>query len=336
MNRRPLGLVAALLWVLNLLRLARGTRPEPLPPAPAGSTAVVTADGTALHVQVGGLPHGELTIVFAHGFLARTLEWDMQWQHFSDKARLVRYDHRNHGRSGRTTRTITVRTLAQDLAEVIRQTTPTGPVLLVGHSMGGMTVLGLALEEPDLFRDRVLAVALLASGAGHYLDERRWENVFRWTARRHLLALQLSLLRLLAPGLELIRPRRTRVMRRATRRLLFGSQDADPATVAMTQDLLEGPPLSTLASLQGSLLRNDGLRALESLGTKPVLVLTGADDRLIRAEHSRRMAADIGPSAELVIVEGAGHVVNQTRPAETNAALERLRRRAVEMSHAAI
>jgi pimeloyl-ACP methyl ester carboxylesterase len=57
-------------------------------------------------------------------------------------------------------------------------------------------------------------------------------------------------------------------------------------------------------------------------------VLTGGDDRLIAPEHSRRLAADLGPGTELVVVPGAGHVVNQTRPDETNAALDRLLTRA--------
>mgnify|MGYP003296425508 CR=1 FL=1 len=147
---------------------------------------------------------------------------------------------------------------------------------------------------------------------------------------RNLLAPGLLLLRLLAPALELIRPRRTHRMRGAIKSIVFGAADADPATIAMTQELLEGPPLSTVASLQGALLRHDMLRALERLVGLPVLVLTGSDDRLTRPEHSRRMADDIGSSAELVIVPGAGHVVNQTRPVQTNAALDWLLARATD------
>ena len=109
---------------------------------------------------------------------------------------------------------------------------------------------------------------------------------------------------------------------------MFGTADADPATVAMAQDLLEGPPLTTMTSLHGALLRHDMVRALVRLTHLPVLVLTGADDRLTRPEHSRRMAQDIGPGVELAVVPGAGHVVNQTRPTETNDALDRLLARA--------
>jgi pimeloyl-ACP methyl ester carboxylesterase len=323
-RRKRAGVMLLVLGLVNLLRWHHRTKPEPLPPPPLGSTTVVTADGTRLHAQIAGVAEADVTMVFVHGFLARTIEFDMQWQHFSDKARLVRYDHRNHGRSERSRKAIDVETLADDLADVIRQTAPRGKIVVVGHSMGGMTTLALAEGHPDLFAQRVAGVALLSTGAGHYIDGHRWENLFRWLSRRHLLALSLLMLRLVAPALEQLRPRRTHRMRGATKRLMFGSADADPATIAMTQDLLEGPPLSTMTSLHGALLRHDMLRALDRVRDIPVLVLTGADDKLTRPEHSKRMAEDIGTGAELVVVPGAGHVVNQTRPTETNVALDRL------------
>jgi pimeloyl-ACP methyl ester carboxylesterase len=118
-------------------------------------------------------------------------------------------------------------------------------------------------------------------------------------------------------------------MRAATRKIMFGTADVDPAMLALTHELLEEPRLSTLASLQGALLRHEVLDALPALKSKPVVVVVGADDVLTRPEHSARMAADIGPAAELVVVPGAGHAVNQTRPLETNLALTRLLDRAV-------
>ncbi|MCW2605928.1 MAG: hypothetical protein JWO60_621 [Frankiales bacterium] len=320
-------LVAAAVWLLALLAWARATRPEPLPPGPDGSTHVLTDDDVQLYAQVGGRVDAPLTIVFVHGFLARTLEFDMQWQHFSDTARLVRYDHRNHGRSGHSRRTIDVETLAGDLAHVLEQLVPTGPVVLVGHSMGGMTVLALAAEHPELFRERVAGICLVASGAGHYVDGHPFENAARWASRRHLYAGGLLLFRLLAPLLELVRPRRTHLMRAVTRRVMFGSADADPATLAMTHEMLEEPPLSTVGSLQGALLRHDVLRVLPGLGATPVVVVTGSDDRLTRPEHSARMVEDIGGDARLVVVPGAGHAVNQTRPSEVNAAIDGLLQR---------
>jgi pimeloyl-ACP methyl ester carboxylesterase len=322
-------LLAAVLWLLNLLRWARATRPEPLLAPPYGSTTVLADDDTRLHAQVTGRPDADLTLVLVHGFLGRSVAFDHQVTAFADRARVIRYDHRNHGRSGRTVRPIDLRTLARDLACVIQQLAPTGPVVLVGHSMGGMTTLALALERPELFRDRVAGVALLASGAGHDIAGHPVENALRWASRRHLLSANLLGFRLLAPLLELLRPRRTRTMRWVTKKVMFGAADVDPALLAMTQELLEEPRLSTLGSLQGALLRHEVLDSMAALRTTPTLVLTGADDRLTRPEHSVRMARDIGPSAELVVVPGAGHVVHQTRPLETNAALDRLLSRVV-------
>jgi pimeloyl-ACP methyl ester carboxylesterase len=322
---RSLAAISLVLWLLNLLRWHRATRPEPLPDAPAGSTTVRTEDGLALHAQVGGRPDSDLTIVFVHGFLARTLEFDMQWNHYADKARLIRYDHRNHGRSDRApSRTIDVGSLARDLRSVLEQLAPDGRVVLVGHSMGGMTVLALALQDPELFIRRVAGVGLISTGAGHYIDGHRVENALRWASRRRLLALNLAVFRLLAPLLEPFRPRRTRTMRRVTREVMFGTADVDPATLSMTHPLLEEPVLSTFASLHGALLRHDALDALPALRHKPIAIITGAEDRLTRPEHSRRMAQDIGSNAVLTVIPGAGHVVNQTRPGEVNAALDQL------------
>jgi pimeloyl-ACP methyl ester carboxylesterase len=320
--------VAVLLaWLLNLIRWSRHTTPEALPPPPSGSTTVTAPDGTQLYAQVGGTEDGEVTVVLVHGLLARTMSFDMQWHHLTPQARVIRYDHRNHGRSDHVAGPLSVATLAGDLGAVIDQLAPTGRLVLVGQSMGGMTVLALSGQRPDLFRDRVSGVALLGAGAGHDIDGHPCENGVRWAARRGLLAPALGLLRAIAPVLELLRPRRTSVMRAATRSLVFGRADVDPALLGMTQQLLEEPPLTTLAALQGSLLRLDLRASLPLLRDIPVLVLAGEDDRLVRAEHSRRMAADLGPLAELVLLPGAGHVVNQSRATETNAALDRLLRR---------
>jgi pimeloyl-ACP methyl ester carboxylesterase len=258
-----------------------------------------------------------------HGFLARSLEFDQQWQSLARRVRLVRYDHRNHGRSDHSTPSLTIEQLGYDLADVIEQLAPTGDLVLLGHSMGGMTVMSLAQHRPDVLA-RVTGVALLATGAGHSIDGHRIEDAVRMLLRSHATGPVLLGLRLLAPVLEHLRPRRTHVMRWATRRVIFGTEDIDPATVAQTHQLLEEPPLATLASLHGSLLRNDTRGGLERLRGRPVAVVTGSDDRLTRPEHSRRIAADLGADAELLVIPGTGHVLNQTRPIEVNAALHRL------------
>jgi pimeloyl-ACP methyl ester carboxylesterase len=81
--------------------------------------------------------------------------------------RVGTYDHRGHGRSGSAdVSTYTIAQLARDLAAVLRAVAPAGPVVLVGHSMGGMTMLRYVREHPDDVGNRIVAVALIASSAG--------------------------------------------------------------------------------------------------------------------------------------------------------------------------
>src|SRR5690606_31084170 len=95
------------------------------------------------------------------------------------QARLVFYDQRSHGRSSRAAPGhATIDDLATDLAAVIGTAAPTGPLVLVGHSMGGMALLALAGRDPDLFADRVHGVALLSTSANETAgSERRWVQI---------------------------------------------------------------------------------------------------------------------------------------------------------------
>ena len=77
------------------------------------------------------------------------------------------YDHRSHGASGRSApENCTIDQLGKDLYAVLQAVAPSGPVVLVGHSMGGMTILALADQHPELFGDRVVGVALLSTSTG--------------------------------------------------------------------------------------------------------------------------------------------------------------------------
>jgi len=321
------ALLTALLALLGgLLAWARSTRTQPpMPSIPPRETRRVAAeDGHELHVELGGREDADLTVLFVHGFLARSAEFDPQWEPLLGRVGLVRYDHRGHGGSGRNHHASDVDQLGRDLGRVLDDVAPRGAVVLVGHSMGGMTVMALAEQRPELFGERVRGVALLGTGAGHYIPGHPVENASRWASRRGLFGPALLLLRLLAPVGELLRPRNTRGMRCISRALLFGGSDANPSLVAQVQQMLEEPPLSTVASLSGALLRHDKIEALQVLRRVPVSVVHGSDDRLIRVEHAQATAADLGAAAELTVLPGVGHVLTRSAPHEVNVALDRL------------
>jgi pimeloyl-ACP methyl ester carboxylesterase len=200
-------------------------------------------------------------------------------------------------------------------------------VVLLGHSMGGMTVMALARQRPELFGDRVVGAFLLATSAGGLVEQGALGLAVRVLRRLGLLQLWLLLFSLWAPVLERFRRRGTRVMRAYFRRYLFGRDDATPETVRQVQDLLEQTPLPVVAAFYATLLDHDEQASLHVLQAVPVTVLVGDADRLTPVSHSRKMALVL-PDAELVVVPGAGHSVNITRRCVVDDALLRLLDRA--------
>jgi pimeloyl-ACP methyl ester carboxylesterase len=292
---------------------------------------VTTDDGVDLHVEVDGDAAAALTVVFSHGFTARLAEWELQRAALRERARLVLWDQRGHGRSGWTRLTAaTIDRTGRDLGEVLDATTPTGPVVLVGHSMGGMSVMALARQRPELFGSRVVGVFLLATSAGGLVETGLVGRAVKVVRRLGLLPLYLRLLQLVAPLLERFRRRGTAIGRRVTRRLLFGADDADPASVRLVQQLLEETPWPVAMAFYATFLDHEETAALEVLRRVPVTVVAATHDRLTPAAHGRRLAESIGDSADLVVVPGAGHSVNLTRTEVVDRALLDLLDRAEE------
>ena len=86
------------------------------------------------------------------------------------RARVIAYDARGHGRSSATRlRSATLGQLGDDLAEVLaRSTRRSGPVVLAGHSLGGMTIMEYADRYPAEFAERVAGLLFVSTTAeGH-------------------------------------------------------------------------------------------------------------------------------------------------------------------------
>ena len=133
-------------------------RPDPAAGEPFGEArgeamTVRAEDGLPLHVEVSGPDDASVAIIFCHGYTLNTDVWYYQRAGLSGTARCVFWDQRSHGRSGRSDPDlVTIDQLGADLHEVMQAAVPDGmPVVLVGHSMGGMTVMALADQHPELF-----------------------------------------------------------------------------------------------------------------------------------------------------------------------------------------
>lgn len=286
-----------------------------------GEQVVRADDGTPLHVEVDGDPRAPLTVVFVHGFTARLGEFAPQRHALRSRARLVLCDQRGHGRSGwGKAASATFEQLGRDLSAVIDAAAPRGPVVLLGHSMGGMTILSLVRQRPELIGSRVAGVFLLATSAGELTTYGLAGVWVRVLTRLHLLGLYLRWLRLVAPVVERGRVRGSKAGRALIRRYLFGRDDAEPHLVDAVQEMLEETPLTVTTAFYAAFLGHDERETLPVLRSVPVTVLVGTHDRLTPMRHSERMVELIG-NAELVVVPGAGHSVNITRVEVVNDAV---------------
>lgn len=254
---------------------------------------VVSTDGVPLHVEVDEADRKTPTIVFLHGWVENIDVWHYQRLALRGQVRMVFVDLRSHGRSGRaTTKKSTFADLADDTATVIRQLVPRGPIILVGHSMGGMTIMELAGTQPDLFGGRVKGVVLLGTSAGRLMRGS--------PGLRHLM----PLLRAGAPLLDWGRRFNSYSV---IRRWGLGP-DAAERHVDMANEMILQAPTHVLTDFYPNFVGLDLTAGLAALGRARTTVVGGTADLLTPVKHSRRLA-DMIPDAKLVILDDVGHML---------------------------
>lgn len=301
---------------------------------PTGTGPFLRADdGVQLHVEVEGPPRAPVTVVFVHGFAARGAAFDPQWAALRGRARLVRFDQRGHGRSGWAgSRTASLDRLGRDLGTVVDELGGVGPVVVVGHSMGGMAVLALAARRPELFGGRIAGVALLSTLAAPLAvagrDPAGPAAALVAGSRTALASAGARLVWLAAPVLDLLHPLRSAAVQGLLRRRLFAGDEPEAAVQEMTDTWIR-TPTAVLAAHLPALARYDQRSAVDALRDVPVLVLSGCEDATIPAAASRQLADRLGPTVRLELVPGAGHMVVLTHAPAVNAALQALLTRAV-------
>lgn len=94
-------------------------------------------------------------VLLIHGLGSSTEDWEPQVQALSKLFRVIAYDVRGHGRTGKPPGPYTVAQFAEDAAALIRRLAA-GPVHVVGLSMGGMIAFQLAADHPELVRSLVV------------------------------------------------------------------------------------------------------------------------------------------------------------------------------------
>jgi pimeloyl-ACP methyl ester carboxylesterase len=232
--------------------------------------------------------------------------WHFQRLHFRGQLRQVFYDQRSHGRSGRSDAELCrIPQLADDLYQVLQEVVGSGPVVLIGHSMGGMAIMRLAQSHPELFGTRVVGVALFCTAAGDMAEYSPIRGIPGRTFTRLAEPVMASLNRI---------PELVSQGRRAgsdlgyvvTRRMAFGS-NVPPGYVDFVSEMLAATPLEVVADYYPAFSELDEYRALEVLSTVPMLVVGGENDMITPIERTARII-DLLPKADAIRVENCGHL----------------------------
>ncbi|MEO7069393.1 MAG: alpha/beta hydrolase [Nostocoides sp.] len=303
-------------------QLERGTLPRTAYDYPAGREAVVMADdGVPLHVEIDDPEKpavGRPTIILSHGYCLSLASWVLQRKALARAGyRLVLWDQRSHGRSGHSAKEhCTIDQLGRDLFRVIAEHAPNGPLVLVGHSMGGMSTMSLAGQFPELIAERVVAVGLVATSAGG--------SAMVSLGFGPMIG---GLIGRVGPGL-LSQLGRFQHRLDAIRRVVRGVEDVlvarysfdspmSPEVVRFVGDMIFATPLSVMADFLPALESLDQRASLAHFGGIDCLVLNGMGDLLTPPEHSAEIVRLI-PGAEHIVIKDAGHIVMLEHPEVVN------------------
>ncbi|HET7350403.1 MAG TPA: alpha/beta fold hydrolase [Marmoricola sp.] len=284
---------------------------------------MLTHDGHRLHVTTYGPADAPLTVFLAHCWTLNKHDWHYQVRdlmaEFGHRIRIVTWDHRGHGESDPLPRAgCTIDNLARDMAALVEDLAPTGPLVLAGHSIGGMTLMALADQRPEIF-DRVVGTAFVSTSGGELstvtLGLPEMGELMRAQIPRMLAFRSRTLSRR-------ARRRAPIVERLVMRRFVFGTP-LRLADVALAVEGLISSPADTVVGFYEDCMLHDRGHAVKVLSGIPTHVLVGSRDVLTPPEHARRLA-DAVHGAVLTVAPGAGHMLPLERDRLVSGTLVRL------------
>ncbi|WP_418063999.1 alpha/beta fold hydrolase [Pimelobacter simplex] len=268
---------------------------------------VITEDGLRIHVTVRGPADAPLSVLLAHCWTAEESDWHYQvtdlLARYGHAIRLITWDHRGHGRSDRAAEAAcTIPLLARDLGLVVDTYAPDGPLVLAGHSVGGMTITAIPEERPDLV-DRIAGALFVSTTSGELHQ-----------VTLGLPAVAGALLRDRLPFLLANRSRMLSLSRREkfpaierqiARRFLFGRPARSRDVSHVVDQLVHAWP-ETMSGFFKDMMAHDRIGNLAAFDDIPTTVLVGSRDLLTPPEHAAKIARGIR-GARLLVAPEAGH-----------------------------
>lgn len=227
-------------------------------------------DGCRLYYEIRGDPSRE-PLVLLEGMGGDVPGWRRNIPHLAAELFVVAYDFRGNGRSCAPDEPMTMATFVDDTIALLDEI-GLERAHVYGQSFGGMVAQELALAHPE--RVRTLVLACTHAGGTHVV------------------------------------PSHAKVSKGETWLLLYSPRFAKEHPEHVAEDLRvgsENPQQPHAGGRQWEAMHGfDTYERLPAI-TAPTLVLHGTDDLMVDPENARVLASRI-PDAELVLLEGAGHV----------------------------
>ena len=237
------------------------------------------------------------TIVFLHGFAESREVWTDFTRPFPAGYRLLTPNLLGHGTNRATVPDFSMEAQARYVVRYLEEKNVAGPVLLVGHSMGGYVALALA----DRWPERVAGLAFINSTALADTDEKkanREKNI--GFVERH--------------GIEkfmesFVRP-------------LFAPSNRDRLNDARTllEEIGKATPVETIVgAMRGMAARPERTKVLKD-ANYPILMVAGKHDVAVPFEDAVRQSA-LPCQGHALFLEDSGHQAYLEQPDETRRAV---------------
>ena len=280
-----------------------GRNRTPIPFGRGAGRRIPGTDGVSLYVEDHG-PADAPCLVLTHGWGLDSTIWAQARRDLGERFRIVTWDLPTMGESKAPGAAVSLETFAENLAIVVRYTQAPS-VVLVGHSIGGMTIQTLARDHPDFVHDHIAGIVLLNTTYHNPLKTMAMASLAQ-ALRFPVIEPQLVATIGLWP-LAWLSAWKSYLDGSAhlANRLGFGPD--------VTYSQLEHTTLLSIRNPQGpqargnlAMFRWDADGALTAAGV-PVLVVAGLNDLITNAQASAHIASTV-PGAETVFVDRANHM----------------------------
>lgn len=246
-----------------------------------------------LHVKEEGAEERQIAL-FIHGWSSSWYALSPLFAEFNRRYRVMAVDLPGFGDSPRLEERTTIPAYADLLAQLIREVTDK-PVVLIGHSMGGMTSLTLTLRHPELVERMILVCPTISGKLSMFINMFVSPVTFleRFYVANWLIAL--------------LEPYFLRITDRLMRPASFADRThiTEDEYTMLRADARRAGQGRVRAECYRAMLEND-LRSKLSQIDKPALVIWGMEDNTVPLRDASVVATEM-PDADLRVIPNAGH-----------------------------